>query len=454
MPFVPNTDDDRRRMFERIGVDSFEELINYIPDDLRLNRSLEIPALSEMELLADIERMSRDNRRGLVCFAGGGVYDHFVPSALTSLLSRPEFVTAYTPYQAEVAQGTLQVIYEFQSHICRLTGMDVANASMYDGATAAAEAIIVSTGITGRKKIVISETVSPLYRQVIRTYLSAREVEMVLVPMENGLTDMQRLEDVVDEQTAGVLIAQPNFFGLLEDVQSVSDAIHKAGAKLIMTVDPISQALLKTPAEYGADIVVGEGQPLGISLSFGGPLLGLFAAKKELIRSLPGRIASRTTDLEGKTGFVLTLQTREQHIRRERASSNICTNQALCATAATIYLSLMGKAGLKKVALLSAEKAQDLSREISKLDGFEPYFDAPFVREFAVKTPVPAADIILALVEKHQVLPGIDAGRWFSGMENCLIIATTEKRTASEIDLLLGALKESTNSNVLSRMQD
>ena len=454
MPFVPNTDDDRRRMFERIGVDSFDELIKSIPRDLRLNRSLDIPALSEMELLAEIERMSCDNRRGLVCFAGGGVYDHFIPSALMSLLNRPEFVTAYTPYQAEVSQGTLQVIYEFQSHICRLTGMDVANASMYDGATAAAEAVIVSTGITRRRKVVISETVSPLYRQVIRTYLSAREVEMVVVPMRNGLTDLERLEDTVDEQTASVLIAQPNFFGLLEDVQSVSDAVHKAGAKLIMTVDPISQALLKTPAEYGADIVVGEGQPLGIPLSFGGPLLGFFAAKKELIRSLPGRIAARTTDLDGRTGFVLTLQTREQHIRRERASSNICTNQALCATAATIYLSLMGKAGLKKVALLSAEKAQDLSGEIFKLDGFEPYFDAPFVREFAVKTPVPAADVILTLVEKHQVLPGIDAGRWFNGMDDCLIIATTEKRTASEINLLLGVLKESANSNVLSRMQD
>ncbi len=451
MPYISNTDDDRRRMLDKIGVKDFDELISAIPEKLRLNRPLDIPALSEMELLVEIEQISRKNNCDLVCFAGGGVYDHFVPSAVEALISRPEFMTAYTPYQAEVAQGTLQVIYEFQTHICRLTGMDVANASMYDGATAAAEAVIIAATATGRKKVVLSATVSPLYREVIRTYLAARDIELVTVPLENGVTDITRLADAVDEKTGGVLIAQPNFFGLLEEIEPVSEMAHKAGAKFILAVDPIAQVLLKTPADCGADIVVGEGQPLGMPLSFGGPLLGFFAARKDMIRRLPGRLAACTTDLEGKPGFVLTLQTREQHIRRQKATSNICTNHALCATAATVYLSLMGKTGLKKVALLSAERAQETAEQIFALDGFEPCFKQPFVREFPVKTPCPAGEIVASMVER-QVLPGLDAGRWYKELDHCLIVAATEKRKAADIASLVDGLKELTASGVVSHM--
>ncbi len=451
MPYIPNTDDDRRKMLARIGVSKLEDLFEAIPSELRLNRPLNIPALNEMDLLREIRKLSREDREGLVCFAGGGVYDHFIPAAVDAVISRPEFMTAYTPYQAEVAQGTLQVTYEFQTHICRLTGMEVANASMYDGATAAAEAVIMAITVTGRSRIVISETVNPLYREVIHTYLSGRSIDSVTVPMKDGLTDFNRMADTVDEKTACVLIGQPNFFGLIEDADTAAQLAHKVGAKLIMTIDPIAQAILKTPAEYDADIVVGEGQPLGIPVSFGGPLVGFFAAKKELIRYMPGRIVSRTKDVDGREGFVLTLQTREQHIRREKATSNICTNQALCATAAATYLTLMGKSGLKQVALLSAERAQEAAKRIFEIEGFEPYFNGPFVREFAVKTPRPAEQIILSLVE-NQILPGVDAGRWYAGLDDCLVVALTEKRTDEEINRLVGSLKELAGSGVLSSM--
>ncbi len=451
MPYVPNTDDDRRKMLKRIGVEKFEDLLTGIPENLRLNRPLDIPQLSEMELLREIRELSQESRAGLVGFAGGGVYDHFIPSAVGTIVSRPEFMTAYTPYQAEVAQGTLQVIYEFQTHICRLTGMDIANASMYDGASAAAEAVMLAAKVTRRNKVIVADTVSPAYREVIKTYLSGLDIEQVPAPLKDGVTDLNRLEDLIDENTAAVLVAQPNFFGLLEEIEPIAAMLKKVGGKLIMAVDPIAQAILKTPAEYGADIVIGEGQPLGISVSFGGPLLGFFAVTKDLVRSMPGRIAGRTTDVDGKPGFTLVLQTREQHIRREKATSNICTNQALCATTAAVYLTLLGKSGLRKVALLSAEKAQQAAARIADLDGFEMYFKQPFVREFAIRTPKPAQQIILAMVER-SILPGIDAGRWYAGMDDCLIVALTEKRTGREIARLVDGLKELSTSGVLSRM--
>jgi glycine dehydrogenase subunit 1 len=451
MPYIPNTDDDRRRMLETIGVKNFEELLENIPQHLRFKRPLDIPSISELELLREIEELAHRDREGLACFAGGGVYDHFIPAAVGTIVSRPEFMTAYTPYQPEVSQGTLQVIYEFQTHICRLTGMDVANASMYDGASAAAEAVSITTSVTKRHKVVISETVSPLFREVIHTYVQGRGVEIVTVPMKNGVTDLSRLEDVVDENTACVLVSQPNFFGLLEEIDAIPEMVHKVGGKMIMAVDIVSQAILKTPAEYGADIVIAEGQPLGIPLSFGGPLLGIFAVKKDIVRSMPGRLVARTKDIDGKPGFVLTLQTREQHIRRERATSNICTNQALCATSAAVYLTLMGKVGFKKVALLSAEKAHAAAEQIGKLEGFEPYFPGPFVREFPIKTPAPARDVVLMMVERG-FLPGVNAGRWYKGMDNCLILALTEKRSDTDIARLVQGLKELTTSGVLSRM--
>jgi len=451
MPYIPNTDADRQEMLKTIGVKSIEELFSSIPPELRLKRALKIPKMSEMEILAHIKELADGKNGDVVCFAGGSVYDHFVPSALSAVLSRPEFMTAYTPYQPEVAQGTLQIIYEFQSHICRLTGMEVSNASLYDGATAAAEAIILAVRVTNRNRVVISETVNPLYRQVIATYLEGLNIDLVTVPARKGLSDFSRLGDTIDEKTACLLVSQPNFFGLLEEIIPAEELIHKVGGKLIMSVDPIAQALLKTPGEYGADLVVGEGQPLGIPLSFGGPLVGFLTARKELIRHMPGRIAGRTKDVDGKTGYVLTLQTREQHIRREKATSNICTNQALCATAVAIYMTLMGKTGLKKVALLSAEKAQNIARRVCEIEGFEPYFEAPFIREFAVKTPVPARKIIDSMIQKN-VLAGVSAGRWYQGLDDCLIIAATEKRTEVDIDRLVAGLKELTVSGVLSSM--
>lgn len=451
MAYTSNTDDDRRIMLEKIGAKDFAEVIAEIPKELQLDHLLDIEARSEMDLMRELEELSVRRKGALTCFAGGGVYDHFVPSAVGAIISRPEFMTAYTPYQAEVAQGTLQVIYEFQTHICRLTGMEVANASMYDGASAAAEACLISTAVTKRNKVVVAEAVSPLCRQVMDTYLSARGIEIVTVPMADGLTDLAALKGAVDDQTACVLISQPNFFGGLEDASSLIKAAHDVGALAVMSVDPIAQALLKTPGECGADIVVGEGQPLGIPVSYGGPLLGFFAATKKLVRNMPGRIAARTKDTDGKTGFVLTLQTREQHIRREKATSNICTNQALCATAAAVYVSLMGKTGLKQVALLSAEKAQQTFDAITNIDGFEPYYNGPFVREFAVKTPRPASEIILDLVERG-ILAGVDAGRWYDGKDDCLVVACTEKRTDEEIDALANGLKEAARTGVLSTM--
>lgn len=451
MPYIPNTDDDRRQMLARIGVNDVEDLFSVIPDHLRLKRMLDIKPASEVELVREIESLSGKNRGGLTCFAGGGVYDHFIPAAVGSIISRPEFMTAYTPYQAEVSQGTLQVIYEFQTHICRLTGLDVANASMYDGATATAEAVIMASNVTRRKKVIMSETVNPLYREVVKTYLSGRDMELFTIDHKNGLTDLERVIDAIDDGTACVVCGQPNFFGLLEDIEPLAEAVHKVGGKLIMTVDPVAQAILKTPADYGADIAVGEGQPMGMPLSFGGPLLGFFAARKELVRYMPGRIASRTKDVDGREGFVLTLQTREQHIRREKATSNICTNQALCATAASVYLTLLGKTGLEKAALLSAEKAQQTARKLFALNGFEQYFGGSFVREFPLRTPVPAQMMILGAIEAG-ILCGVNAGRWFKGMDDCLIVAVTEKRTVEDMDRLADILEELAQSDAVSGM--
>jgi glycine dehydrogenase subunit 1 len=439
MAYTYTTDVDRKIMLKKTGASSIADLLSEIPKNLRLNRPLNIPQLSEMEVLAEIEALATANRDIEACFAGGGVYDHFVPAAVGAITSRPEFITAYTPYQAEVSQGTLQVIYEFQTHICRLTGMDVANASMYDGASAAAEAVSLSCAATKRTKVVLAESLSPLVREVILAYMSARELQFVTAPMTDGTIDLNRLGALVDDQTACVVLGQPNFFGLIEEADTVAEMIHRVGGKLVLAVDPIAQMLLKTAADYGADIAVGEGQPLGIPLSNGGPLLGFFAVRKELVRNMPGRLAARTVDVDGRPGFVLTLQTREQHIRRQKATSNICTNQALCATTAAVYISLMGKTGLRKVALLSAERAQQAAARIAALDGYELYFPGPFVREFAVRTPRPARDVIAALLDR-KILAGVNAGRWYKGKDDCLIVACTEKRSEQQIDRLVEGL--------------
>ncbi len=446
MPYIPNSDADQRKMLQAIGVDSIEDLFATIPEALRVHDPLDLPpALSEPELIRHLRELSEKNVPGDLSFLGGGIYNHFVPPVVWALTLRPEFATAYTPYQAEVAQGTLQMIYEFQTHICRLTGMDVANASLYDGASAMTEAAMLAINATGRNKIVISETVNPLYRDVLKTTFSGREFEIVTVPASDCLSDIGAITSACTGDTACVIMAQPNFFGYLEELEEVERAIHEVRGLFLQTFDPISLAILTTPADSNADIAVGEGQSLGIPMNFGGPLLGLFACRKEFIRKIPGRLAARTVDVDGKPGFVLTLQTREQHIRRDKATSNICTNQALCATAATIYLSLMGKHGLPKVARLATERAHQLARQIGTLDGYSVMQPAPFFKEFVVETPVPAREIIDRM-HKKGIAAGIDLSAFFPSWKNRMLVAATEMVSIADCEKYVECLSEITGT--------
>jgi glycine dehydrogenase subunit 1 len=442
MPYIPNSREDQKKMLEAIGAKRVEDLFTPIPDALRLKEPLPLPApLAEAELVRHLEALAFKNRPGCLSFAGGGLYDHFIPAAVWNLAGRPEFLTAYTPYQAEVAQGTLQVIYEYQTHLCRLTGMDVANASMYDGATATAEAAMMAVAHTGRRRVVVSDTVSPMYRQVLATMAAARDVEIVVLPSHDDVTSPDALKTAMTDRTACLILAQPNFFGMLEEVNEAEKAVHAAGGLFIMVFDPISLGILKTPAEYNADIAVGEGQALGIPRNFGGPLLGLFTCRQDYVRRIPGRLVGRTVDVDGKTGFVLTLQTREQHIRREKATSNICTNEALCATAATIYLSLMGRQGLPRVARLATERAHYLADKIAALEGYAVRSRQPFFKEFVVETPRPAKEIIAAL-SKEGIVAGIDLSRWYPGMERRLLVAATETVSFADCDTFVVHLEK------------
>ncbi|MEN3038445.1 MAG: aminomethyl-transferring glycine dehydrogenase subunit GcvPA [Candidatus Kryptonium sp.] len=442
MGFVPNTDEDRQEMLKAIGVSSFEELISDIPPEIRLKEDLKLPEpLSEYEVLKELQTISEKNLdlNHAISFLGGGAYDHFVPSAVLTIISRSEFYTAYTPYQAEVSQGTLQAIYEYQTMICRLTGMDVANASMYDGGSALAEAVLLALGHTGRNEVVIAGPVNPNYLTVIRTYTHPRRADVKLTRFDSGVCDIDDLKSKVTDKTACVVVQQPNFFGNIENVFEIEKITHNVGALFIVAIDPISLGLLVSPGEYGADVVVGEGQSLGIPLSFGGPYLGIFAVKEFLIRKIPGRLAGITIDRDGERGFALTLQTREQHIRREKATSNICTNQSLMMLAATVYMALMGKQGLKEVATLCLQKSHYLAEEISKINGFKLKYNQPFFKEFVVQTPVPVSKIKEKLQPK-KILPGIDLSK-FDGYGDGLLIAVTEKRTKKEIDLFVEELK-------------
>ncbi len=439
MPYIPNTDADRAEMLKRIGVENFDALIADVPQAARIDKPLELPpALSEPELEAEIAALAAENTP-LVCFAGAGIYDHYTPAAVKTIISRPEFMTAYTPYQAEVAQGTLQVIYEFQTHICRLTGMEVANASMYDGATAAAEAVLTALAKTRRKKVVLAGGLSPIYTDVIKTYAQGFEAEFAQIDKPTGVVEVTELEKHIDDTCACVVVSQPNFFGLFEDIAPLAEKIHAVGGMLIVVADPVTLALVTPPGKQGADIVVGEGQPLGIPMSYGGPLVGFFATSKALIRKLPGRLVGRTTDVDGKPGFTLTLQTREQHIKRARATSNICTNQALCATAATVYLSLLGKQGFRRIAELCLERAHYAAEKIEKLEGFALTYTGAFHREFVVTCPCPAGEIVSELC-KQGILAGVDLGRFYPEMGNQLLIAFTERRSYQQIDALVDAL--------------
>jgi glycine dehydrogenase subunit 1 len=443
-PYIANTEDDRRAMLDAVGVHSLDDLFADIPEAHR-NPSLNLPPpLSEPELLAELSTLAHRDRAAseTACFLGGGAYHHFIPSVVGQLLSRGEFSTSYTPYQAEISQGTLQAAFEFQSLVCELLGMDVANAGMYDGASALAEACLMAAGITGRRRIALLDTVHPHYQGVVRTYASGRDLAVERVPA-NGLQ--------LTEEHACLAVQQPNFFGCLEDVDAAAGAAHAAGALFVAAVEPVSLGLLRPPGEYGADIAVGEGQPLGIPLSFGGPYLGLFACRQEYVRHMPGRIVGRTRDIEGRTGYVLTLQTREQHIRRERATSNICTSEQLVALAATIYLCAMGKQGLRRVAELCYHKAHYAAQGISALPGYSLPFEGPFFNEFVVGCPRPVAELDRVLLAEGilgglDVSPGSDAGLapGIGGLkelpEHAMLLCVTEMNTREEMDRLVEVL--------------
>ena len=437
--YIPDTEDDRRRMLGALGMKQADELFAGIPEELKFKRRADLPeSLSEPELSAHMKRLAEKNADAgkYACFLGAGAYDHFIPSVVKHVVSLPQFYTAYTPYQAEISQGTLQVIFEYQTMICRLTGMDVSNASMYDGATAAAEAVLMAVRHTGRNKVVVSEGLHPEYREVLKTYARFNGVRVREAALRGGVTDGDRLSEATGGDCAAILIQNPNFFGAIEDLKSASELAKKAGALLIACVDPISLAILKTPGECGADIAVGDGQALGNPLSFGGPYFGFMAVKKELMRKMPGRIAGQTTDRDGRAGYVLTLQTREQHIRREKAVSNICSNQALNALAATAYLSVMGKEGLKEVANLCLQKSHYACEKLLATGKFAKVYDAPFFKEFAVEALDEEISVINTRLHQNGITGGYDLGLKYTGMKNYWLVAVTEKRTKAEIDML------------------
>ncbi|MCU0643353.1 MAG: aminomethyl-transferring glycine dehydrogenase subunit GcvPA [bacterium] len=444
MPFIPNTDADRKAMLERIGVQNFEQLISNIPGEIRFKGELNLPEpLSEMEVEREIRHKTCCNQgiSDAISFLGGGAYDHFIPAAINHIASRSEFYTAYTPYQPEVSQGTLQVIYEYQSMIAELMNMEVANASMYDGGSALAEAVLMAVAETNKTKVLVSKAVHPHYRQVIRTYCHGQKIKINSVEIGEGVTSILDLKSKIDNETAAVVIQHPNFLGNLEHVYEISEIAHHNGALLITSNDPISLGLLEPPGKYDVDIATGEGQCLGNSLNFGGPYLGILTSKFKFVKRMPGRIAGATVDKNGKRGFVLTFQTREQHIRREKATSNICTNQALNALIATVYLALMGRQGIQDVATMCLQNSHYLAEQISKLGSFQIPFPSAFFKEFIVSTPVPPSEIINSLMLQN-IYAGIDLAQFDYGFKNYLLVAVTEKRTKEEMDAFVETLKK------------
>jgi len=428
-PYVPLTDEDRRAMLAAVGVASIDDLFAEIPAAQR-NPALDLPpAMSEPELLRELGALAARNTSAaeLPSFLGAGAYRHFIPSVVDHIIRRGEFLTSYTPYQPEISQGTLQAAFEFQSLVCELTGMDVANAGMYDGASALAEACLMACSVTGRERIVLLDTVHPHTIDVVRTYAGGRGLEVrVVAPSEAS----------VAKDDACLAVQQPNFFGYLEDLAQLGAAAHEAGALFAVSADPVSLGLFRPPADYGADIVVGEGQPLGVSLSFGGPYVGLFACRERFVRHMPGRIVGRTNDVDGRTGYVLTLQTREQHIRRERATSNICTSTQLIALAFTVALCALGKQGLRRMAELCYHKAHYAAGQIAKLPGYELPLPGVFFQEFAVRCPIAPAEVNRRLLERG-ILGGYDvSGR----IERGLLLCFSELHTREEVDALVEAL--------------
>lgn len=442
-PYIPNSSNDEKLMLESIGIKSADELFEDIPADVRLSRKLNLGnRMSELELARHIKNLAGNNKNSdeLVCFLGAGAYDHYIPSAIKHITSRSEFYTAYTPYQPEISQGTLQVIFEYQTMIANLTGMDVSNASMYDGASACAEAAMMACESTKRKSVIVSKTVHPETRKVLKTYMRFHGVEVVEVDFAEGVTDVEKLKAAVSSATAGIIVQNPNFFGIVEDMTEIEKLSHENKAIFIVSVaDPISLGLLKGPGEFGADIVVGEGQAFGNHLNYGGPYLGFMAATTKLMRKMPGRIVGQTNDVDGKRAFVLTLQAREQHIRREKATSNICSNQALNALTAAIYLTTMGKQGIREVAQQCANKAHYAYDTIIKSGKYKPAFDKPFFKEFAVKGSNNAGAVNSELLN-HGILGGFDLSTEYPELANSLLFCVTEKRTKAEIDQLASVL--------------
>ncbi|MBG0791694.1 MAG: aminomethyl-transferring glycine dehydrogenase subunit GcvPA [Desulfovibrionaceae bacterium] len=444
MPFVPHTEKEVREMLAVIGVDSVDDLFAEITEEMR-PKSFDIPeGLSEMEVLSKLEAMAAKNATDRVSFLGAGFYDHYIPAAVDALTMRGEFYTAYTPYQPEASQGTLQAIFEYQTAVARLLGMECANASVYDGGTALYEALMMAVRKTKRRKVVVSEALNPIYRVMLGSYTTNLDVELVTVPYKDGQTNLDGLKDALDDSTAAVLVQNPNFFGSINDFTELFAAAKAVKAVSIMSAYPVLQTLLKTPGEMGADIAVAEGQSLGLPLSFGGPYLGIMTCTKTMVRQMPGRIVGRTGDTEGRTGYVLTLQAREQHIRRQRATSNICSNQSLCALRALVHMCALGEQGLRRAARVSIERAHACAERLTAIDGVDMLTKGPFGNEFAVTLPVNAFEIIDKLTERGFV-PGFPLGRYFEGLENGLLVACTEKTSEEQIgifaEMLRGALK-------------
>jgi glycine dehydrogenase subunit 1 len=439
-PFACTSPDDEKAMLAAIGAKSFDDLFAHIPAEFQSDDFNLPEGLSEMEMMQQIRAVARKNSSDLTNFCGAGFYDHFIPAAVNSLTSRGEFFTAYTPYQPEAAQGTLQAMFEYQTAITRLTNMEVSNASLYDGGTALFEGMMMALRITKRNRVLVDEGVSPIYRTMLRSYTRNLKIEYREVAMSGGLADRAAFAKQLDNTIGAVLLQNPNFFGCLDDLTDLIAQTHSAGAVAVVSAYPISLGIVKTPGEMDADIVTGDGQSLGLPLSFGGPYLGFMATKKKYVRNMPGRIVGATTDGQGRRGYVLTLQAREQHIRREKAASNICTNMQLCALRSVIYLSLLGKDGFADVARQCMDRAGYAWTRLKSIKGVEPLYDRPFFNEFALKLPKDAGEVVSDLISEG-IAAGFPAGRYYEGMENVLLVACTEKRTKKEIDILAAKLE-------------
>jgi len=445
MPYFLNTSDDQRAMLDAIGAGSLEELFAMVPAELRLDRPLDLPpAMGELELNAHMASLAGRSlpAEQAVSFLGAGSYDHFVPAVVDFIAARSEFYTAYTPYQPEASQGSLQAFFEYQTLVTQLTGMDVSNASLYDGGSAVAEAVMMAMSATRRMRVVVAGGVHPEYREVLTTYLANLNVELVTLDTSMGAVGLEHAAAAVNDQTACVLVQHPNFFGCLEQVAELAEIAHRAGRLLVVSVDPISLGLLRRPGDYGADIVVAEGQALGIPMSFGGPYLGIMACREQFVRRMPGRLVGQTVDRRGQRCWVLTLQTREQHIRREKATSNICTNQGLMALRATVYLAALGPQGLREVAELCLQKSHYAAERLTRSGRLRLAFDRPTFKEFVVRSGGRPVQELCDWALAAGIFAGVPLGRWYPELSDALLVTVTEKRTREEIDRLVDVLVE------------